>query len=64
MQHDYFADIATTARHLVDRHGAQALDIAIEQASRMEKIGNAARRTDWLCIMISAHRLLVSRHGW
>ncbi len=56
--------IATKARQLVDRHGEQATTIAMGEASRMETLGDAEGRTDWLCVMISAQQMLVSQHGW
>jgi hypothetical protein len=56
--------IATKARQLVDRHGERATAIAVGEASRMEILGDAAGRTDWLCVMISAQQILLNRHGW
>jgi hypothetical protein len=56
--------IASTARKLVDQLGDDAPDLAIRKASQMERLGNKTGRTDWLCVMISAQRMLVDRHGW
>ena len=56
--------IETTARRLVDQLGENAPDIAVKKAAQMEKVGNKTGRTDWLCIMISAQRMLLDRHGW
>lgn len=56
--------IETTALQLIDRHGDKAPDVAIRKASRMERFGNTARRTEWLRVMISAQQMLVSRQGW
>jgi hypothetical protein len=61
---DDSAKIVETAQELIDQHGEKAPDVAIGQASRMEKSGNTARRTEWLRIMISAQQMLVSRQGW
>jgi hypothetical protein len=64
MHFDSTTTIAENARQLVDRHGDAAPDIAAGRASRMERLGDVQRRTDWLCVMISAQQMLVSRQGW
>lgn len=56
--------IARKARQLVDRHGEDATTIAVGEASRLETLGDTEGRTDWLCVMISAQRMLVEQHGW
>jgi len=56
--------IATKAKQLVDRHGERATIIAVGEASRMEMLGDAAGRTDWICVMICAQQMLLDRHGW
>lgn len=64
MEDDDAIPVMATARRLIDRHGKQAPDVAATWASRMERIGDVTRRTHWLCVMISAQRMLVRRHGW
>jgi hypothetical protein len=45
-------------------HGEEAPTVAARHASQMEKLGDVRRRTDWLCVMIKAQKLLVSERGW
>ena len=52
------------AQRLVGLHGADAPTVAARHAAHMQKCGDARRRTNWLCVMIRAQKLLLSERGW
>jgi hypothetical protein len=58
------ASISQAAHRLIIMHGEEAPTVAARHASQMEKLGDVRRRTDWLCVMIKAQKLLVSERGW
>jgi hypothetical protein len=58
------AAISQAAHRLIVMHGEEAPTVAARHASHMEKLGDVRRRTNWLCIMIKAQKMLVSERGW
>ena len=56
--------ISNAAHRLIGLHGEEAPTVAARHAAHMEKLGDARRRTNWLCVMIRAQKLLLDEIGW